>query len=223
MESMQAYLTPTEFIDSDHPGVVEFAETSAAQATSATDKAIALYYAVRDRIRYDPYRFKFEPEPYRASQVLAEGAAYCIPKAILMCAGARALGIPAALGFADVKNHLNTKKLRRLMGTDTFLYHGYTALYLDERWIKVTPAFNIELCERFGVVPLDFDGHNDSLMHEFDSHNRRHMEYLNDHGMFADFPFERVIAAFREHYPQLEKFSRDPDALRFEDETPLLS
>jgi hypothetical protein len=89
------------------------------------------------------------------------------------------------------------------MGTDIFIYHGYTVLHLGGRWVKATPAFNVELCRKFDVPPLEFDGKADSLMLPYDRKNQRHMEYLKDHGWFAEFPFERVLTDFRKVYPRL--------------------
>src|SRR5574341_322846 len=63
---------------------------------------------------------------------------------------ARVVGIPARVGYADVRNHLSTPKLRELVGGDLFVWHGYAELHLEGRWVKATPAFNLTLCERFG-------------------------------------------------------------------------
>jgi len=214
-------LAATRFIDRDHPEVVAFAREVAGSAREPVEQARRLYLAVRDRIRYDPYSMSLAAEPYLASNVLRAGRGYCIPKAILLCAAARALGIRARLGFADVRNHLNTERLRALMGSDEFLYHGYTALELGGRWLKVTPTFNRELCERFGVAPMDFDGEHDALLHAYDGAGRRHMEYLRDHGLFDDFPYERVRAAFAARYPHLLGDIERGHETRFEDERPL--
>jgi transglutaminase-like putative cysteine protease len=216
------HLAPTFYLDSEHDAVRAFAQKTVNELpTGASDieKAVALYYRVRDEIRYDPYSVKPESRTYQASTVLADGAAFCIPKAILLAAAARAVEIPAAIGLADVKNHLTTPKLRALMNTDLFIHHGYTVLHLGGRWVKATPAFNIELCNKFGVLPLEFDGRNDSLMHPYDAKRQRHMEYVQDHGWFADFPFERVMADFRRVYPHLLKGAMP--AGRFEHETPI--
>jgi transglutaminase-like putative cysteine protease len=218
----QGHLAPTFFVDSDHPAVRDFARDTMARLSShstGVEKAVALYYRVRDEIRYDPYSVRPEPAAFQASTVLADRAAFCIPKAILLAAAARAVGIPAAIGLADVKNHLTTPKLRALMGSDVFIHHGYTVLHLDGKWIKATPAFNVELCDKFGVLPLEFDGRHDSLMHPYDTRQQRHMEYLNDHGWFADFPFERVLEDFRRAYPRLMDGSVAGG--RFETESPI--
>jgi len=180
-----------------------------------------MFYRVRDGIRYDPYRVGLSREMYKASHVLLVGRGFCLPKTNLLAACARAVGIPAAIGLADVKNHLCTEKLRRAMGgKELFLHHGYALLYVDGRWVKAAPAFNIELCEKFGVLPTDFDGRSDALLQPIDAQGKRHMEYVVDHGVFADFPFERVIEDFKAYYPE-SLFYRSEDAVRFEDEQPL--
>jgi hypothetical protein len=94
------------------------------------------------------------------------------------------------------------------MGTDLFIYHGYVQLWLEGRPFKVTPAFNMALCRRFGVKPLVFDGDHDALFHDFDENGRRHMEYVNDRGIFADPPIEEFLGEFRKTYPALEKFNQ---------------
>jgi transglutaminase-like putative cysteine protease len=203
MTDRDVYLQPTWFIDSDADAVRDFAARGIGDARTDRDKAVALYYAVRDGIRYDPYTIVTERENYRASRVATLPAAYCIQKSILYAAVARAAGVPARLGFADVRNHLTTPKLRATMGSDLFVYHGYTELFVDERWVKATAVFNIELCRRFGVLPLEFDGRSDALLHPFDAENRRHMEYVRNRGSFADFPFDEVMAAFHSEYPSL--------------------
>lgn len=217
-----ALLRPTPFIESAAPEVVRFAREVAGDGADDVQRGVMLYYAVRDEIRYDPYRITLAEDCFRATTVLRERAAFCIPKAVLLAAAARALGIPAALGFADVKNHLTTAKLRQAMGSDLFIYHGYTLLKLDGQWVKATPAFNYSLCERFGVRPLDFDGRSDALLHPFDAQDRRHMEYVNDRGAYADFPFREIASSFRSFYARY--FERDLSGGRaFEEETPLTS
>jgi transglutaminase-like putative cysteine protease len=200
---MENYLRPTAFIDADHPRVRELAETAAAGAADPVEKAVRLYYAVRDGLRYDPYGIDFSDAGITASAVIARGKGYCVAKATVLAAGARALGIPSRLGFADVRNHLATPRLREQMGTDVFYYHGYTDLHLDGRWVKATPAFNVELCQRFGVKPLEFDGREDSIFHPLDAEGRQHMEYLHDRGTRDDVPLDELREAMARHYPNM--------------------
>ena len=200
---MTAYLRPASFVDCDHPAVVEYAKEAVGRESTDIGKAKALFYAVRDDIRYDPYKIDLRPEAMRASAALSKKYGFCITKAVLLAAAARAEGIPSRLGFADVKNHLNTERLERLMQTDVFAFHGYTELFLDGVWVKATPAFNRTLCERFDVAPLEFDGVNDALLQQSNRAGRQYMEYLNDYGQFADLPYDLMIAAWAKHYPAL--------------------
>jgi len=149
----------------------------------------------------------------RASACLGRGSGFCVAKAALLAAAARAVGIPARVGFADVRNHLTTPKLRRLMGSDTFYHHGYTELFLEGKWVKATPAFDRRLCEKFGVRPLEFDGRADSLFHPYDVAGRRHMEYIADHGPSADVPVDEILEIFTREYPGL--MAADASATRF--------
>ncbi len=202
----EKFLQSAEFVDSNSHEVQEFvAEELDGLAATATDteKAIRLFEAVRDGLKYDPYQVSLEPDAYRASTIAKGATGYCVPKAILLTACLRAAGIPAALGFADVRNHLNTPKLTELMGTDLFIYHGYVQVWLEGKSYKITPAFNMELCERFGVKPLQFDGTSDALFHEFDQQDQRHMEYVNDRGIFLDIPIDQFLLDFRAAYPNM--------------------
>ena len=195
-----AHLAATPAIDRDHPAVQAFARAHA-QGADERARAVALAHAVRDGFRYDPYRIDLSPHGMRASTVIANGYGWCVPKAVLLTAVARAAGIPARLGFADVRNHLSTERMRQTMQTDLFIWHGYTELWLHGAWRKATPAFNIELCEKFGLLPLDFDGVHDSIYHAFDKAGNRHMEYVNERGAFDDLPLDRLVADFHATYP----------------------
>lgn len=195
-----AALASTPLIDSDHPSVQGFSRTHA-RGSDDVERSVSLYYAVRDGFRYDPYRIDLSVDGMRASQVLEIGVGWCVTKAALLAAAARAAGIAARVGYADVRNHLSTERMRQTMKTDLFVWHGYTELWLDGAWVKATPAFNIELCDRFGLLPLEFDGRTDSLYHPFDRAGHRHMEYVREHGSFDDMPLQRIVKDFDLHYP----------------------
>ena len=200
-DGFKTYLEPTSIIDSGHPAVRAYAADAIRGAEDTpVAKAVRLYYVVRDGIWYDPYLPFYKPEHYRASRVLHAGRAFCVGKAALLCALGRACGIPSRVGFADVRNHLTTRQLREFMGTDVFVFHGYAEFRLEGRWVKATPAFNIELCRRHRVTPLDFDGHADCLFHPFNEKSQRFMEYVRDHGAFADVPVQRIVAGWEEAY-----------------------
>jgi transglutaminase-like putative cysteine protease len=212
------YLEPGEYVDSGDPNITAFARKVCEGATDDMTRAVRLYYAIRDGIVYTPYVDFRSPETFRASACLARGSGFCVAKAALLAASARASGIPARVGFADVRNHLTTPRLRQLMGTDVFYYHGYTELYLDGKWVKATPAFDRGLCEKFGVRPLEFDGREDSLFHPHDVSGRRHMEYVRDRGPAADVPFADILETFNRCYPQLTERAPAPSATQFRQE-----
>ena len=218
IDDSSAWLRATPFVDSDTPAVVAFARTAAGGRADARERAIALYYAVRDGVTYTPYCDFRSPETYRASAVLAKGAGFCVGKAALLAAVARAEGIPARLRFADVRNHLCTPRLRALVGGDVFYYHGFVELELEGRWVKATPAFDLALCERFGVLPLPFDGREDSVFQPYDRAGRRHMEYVRERGVEADVPVADIVATFEREYPRLVEAGESAGATRFRDE-----
>ena len=197
------FLSPGVFVDSNSPTIVAFAHAATGAAQDQMDAALRLYQTVRDAIRYDPYVDFRLATSFQASAVVSAGRGFCVGKASVLAACARVLGVPARLGFADVRNHLTSPRLRELMQTDVFRWHAYTELYLAGKWVKATPAFNASLCDRVGLPPLEFDGRADSLFHAFDRAGRRHMEYVLERGSFADVPFERITADFKVYYPQL--------------------
>ncbi|MGE7957810.1 transglutaminase-like domain-containing protein [Pseudomonas sp. NPDC089530] len=200
---MHEYLSPSRFIDSDHPAVVEFAETHRGASRDPLDQAVSLYYAVREAVRYNPYTFSLDPGTLRGSHALATGESYCVPKATLLAGCARHCGIAARIGLADVRNHLSTPRLLELLRSDVFAMHGYTELYLQGRWVKATPAFNQKLCELFDVAPLEFDGRRDSVFHPFNRQGEQMMEYVLDHGQFADVPETYFFKHLEQCYPHL--------------------
>ncbi len=199
-QDLSIYLKPTPVIDCDHELVRRFAMETIGGADDPIEKAVKLYLAARDRILYDPYSPFYLPEHYRPSYVLKRGKSFCVPKASLLCALGRAVGIPSRLGLADVRNHLATKELIDFIGTNLFVYHGFVEFFLEGRWVKATPAFNSSLCLRHGVPPLDFNGREDSLFQPYNMKNQKFMEYVKFHGTYADVPVEEIVAGWKEAY-----------------------
>jgi len=221
------YLEPTEILDCDHPRVIAFAKEKIGQETDRVEQAVKLYYGVRDGILYDPYYPFFLPEHYQASNILETGRGYCVCKAALLCALGRACGIPSRVGFATVRSHLATRQLIEFMGSDLFVYHGFTEFHLEGKWVRATPAFNIELCHRHKVIPLDFNGREDSLFQAYNLEQKKFMEYVAYHGSYADIPIDKIVQAWEETYGKervrtwieaIEKFGADagPDFYREE-------
>lgn len=201
---MERYLKPTVFFDYDHPEIKAWV---ASQLEGVSDDPVeqvkALYLAVRDNVSYNPYVFQVEPDTFSASYALKTGESYCVPKAVLLGAAARSIGIPSRLGLADVRNHLSSPKLIEWLRSDIFCMHGFIELFLNGRWVKATPAFNKQLCELMNVEPLEFDGIHDSVFQEYTESGQAHMEYVRNHGVFDDVPHEFIITGVRAAYSHL--------------------
>jgi transglutaminase-like putative cysteine protease len=202
-DSLEPYLRPTWFVNSDAPAIVALAEEVVAGTTDEVERACRLFYATRDGIRYTAYDLDLTREGLRATRLLETGNGWCVSKSVLLAALCRAAKIPCRLGYANVKNHMATRKLLDFLGTDVFYYHGYNELYLRGKWVKATTAFNRTLCDKARIAPLDFDGIHDSIYHPFDLAGQRYMEYLHDYGCTADVPYEAIVAKFAEVYPRV--------------------
>lgn len=207
--TIAVYLAPAEYADSDHPLVTACAGELCGTGRARQDAARAIFYFVRD-LRYEGGDFE-DLEIYRASSVLAAGRGYCVGKAALCTALARAAGIPARLGFADVRNHLASPRLLAAMRTDIFAWHGYTQLFVGGRWVSVSPTFDPGTCRRAGVQPLDFDGEHDAMLQSFDGTGAT-MAYIKRHGIFHDVPAQFLAAEM----PRLYPFAADHGITRFQ-------
>ncbi len=200
MEDPSRYLKPTFYIDYDSPSVSRVASELARAHPHDTVRAV--FNFVRDEISYNPYSPFYRAEHYRASETLERGEGFCVQKAVLLAALARARGIPARLVFADIRNYLMPPKLWNMMKTNFFAFHGYNELHVDGRWVKVTPTFDAAMSKRLGLKVVEFDGHNQAIFHSHDLNGRLHIEYVNDHGVFDDLPLQTILDGFRSAYPE---------------------
>ncbi len=202
----ETYLKPTEFLDCDHLAVRQFVEENTRGLSSSIEKLEALYYAVRDGFRYDPYRLDFSREAMKASHLTGRDYGYCVEKSCLFAAAARAVGIPARMGFANVRNHIGTARLEAVLQTNVLVFHGFAEVYITGRWIKSTPVFNKELCDRLQVAPLEFSAREDAVFQEYDRHGGKFMEYLHDYGRFKDIPYNFFMNELLRNYPHLREY-----------------
>ena len=200
---MDKYLQPTEFLNFDDEAVREFAVKNTSGATNETEKAVKLYYAVRDGFQYNPYLLDLRPQGLTASDLLTRKRGYCVEKAVLLAATARAVGVPSRLSFYIVRNHIATEKLEQILQKNYLVFHGAAEMFLGGKWLKTTPAFNKNLCKYLGVEPLEFDGTADSIFQEYDKSGNMFMEYLHEYGDFADLPYQLYLDELRKHYPHI--------------------
>lgn len=195
---------PTEFIDHDSPVVRRFVdEALTGSERDPVRDAVALYYAVRDKLRYEVYDCDLSRDGMRASAVIRRGFGFCIHKSLVYAAALRAIGVPSRLGYGDVRNHLASPRLRDLVGGDLFRFHSLTLAHLNGRWVRATPVFTKTLCKLYRIAPLEFDGVADSVHHPYDEQGRRHMEFVRWHGEFDDFPYDLVVGGIQRHHPKL--------------------
>ena len=193
MENLNEYLKATETIDCDNQEIKAKTEELTANKANAKEKAISLFYFVRDEISYNFFVRSNKPEYYKASRILKIKNGFCIQKAVLMAALCRSAGIPARLRMAILRNHLAPPRLRELLNGNILPTHGYNELFIDGKWIKVAPTFNIEMCRKNNFVPVEFDGEHDATLPAYDKDGKPHMEYVKDNGAYADLPMDLII------------------------------
>jgi hypothetical protein len=64
-------------------------------------------------------------------------------------------------------------------------------------------GLNSELCARFGLPPIDFDGDRDALLHAHAADGSTHMEYVRERGVFNDLPLDAILTGLRHAYGPL--------------------
>jgi hypothetical protein len=197
---LERYLRPTYWIDCDTESIKEKARDLTERNNTMSEKAKSLFYFVRDEIKYNPYPPFKNPELYRASLVLGNGEGYCVQKAVLLAALARAIGIPARLRLSDIKNHLSPPKLLEEMGTNIFVFHGYNELYVGLSWVKAVASFDLEMCNKNKIIPVEFDGRNNALFHSHNREGELHIEYLRDRGHYEDLPLGEILHSFKDYH-----------------------
>lgn len=210
------YLKAGVYTNSNHPDVIAYAQEKTQGIETKKEQVIALYYAIRDEFKYSPYHIVLKPYAMKASHLLTKDYGHCIEKSNLFVACVRSLGIPSRLAYGNVKNHLGTSSLESVLKTDVLVFHGYAEICLNNKWIKATPVFNVELCDKLGVEPLAFDAENDAVFQESDKKGNPFMEYTADHGTFADVPLEKIIAGMKAHYPHFFEIEISDAKFKFE-------
>lgn len=190
---MDSYLLPTPSIDCDHPDVKGKADELVKDISEDIEKAKRLFMFIRDNVKYNPYTPRSAADHFRASVTLARKEGFCIQKAIALAALSRASGIPSRLGFAIIRNHQIPDKLAHMLTTNEIPDHGYAELFLNGKWVKATPAFDITMCEKNGIIPVEFDGINDAVFHSHTRDGRLHIEYVSYRGYYDDAPFAEIV------------------------------
>ena len=191
---MDIYLRPTAVIDCDNKLIRDKAQELVKGQQGVPDRAKSLFYFVRDEIKYNLFVRSDKPEYYKASRTLQEGEGFCVQKAILFVALARALGLPARLHIAAIRNHQVPDKVKQLMGGNLFPTHGYAEIYIDDRWVKVAPTFDRRTCEKNRLPTVEFDGMHDAILPACIQNGEPYIEYVEDRGHYDDLPFDKIVA-----------------------------
>jgi len=212
---MQEFLQPTYNIDSDNESIIKKAGELTDNCLNDSEKAVSLFHFVRDEIPYSLYMISVFREDFIASRVLSWGKGYCVQKAVLFTALARAAGIPARLAFAMIRNHTVPEKIVKMTGGNIFPRHGYTQLYLNNRWVSVAPTFDSGLCSRNGLPVVEFNGIDDAILPDKDLQGNPYIEYVENFGPHADLPFDWIHEAISakvglEKRPWLDKNRTTP-------------
>lgn len=197
---LEEYLKPTPAIDCETGSIKEKAQELTSGQEKMAEKTKSLFYFVRDEIKYNPFSPRYLPEHYRASTILDRGEGYCVQKAVLLAALARAIGIPARLRFANIRNYLPFGKLAEIMETNLFVYHGYDELYIEGKWVKATPTFDLKMCQDHRIIPVEFDGKKDALFHSHNQDGELQIEYVRDHGHYQALPLGEIHNARAQAY-----------------------
>jgi transglutaminase-like putative cysteine protease len=192
IEEWEKYLKPTPMIDCDHGTIQEKANEVTKGQEGVIEKSRALFAFVRDGIKYNPYLPRYLPEHFRASNTLAREEGFCVQKAVLLVALSRVMGIPSRLGFAVIKNYLLPEKVAEMLVTNLLPDHGYAELYLNGKWIKATPTFDLEMCQKNRIVPVEFNGKDDAKFHSHTQDGKLHIEYILDRGPYEDVPLDGI-------------------------------
>ena len=204
MATMEEYLQPTEFLDFDKKRVREKALEITRDLKTDKEKAIALFYWVRNTLKYNA--FSYYPKiraNLKASVTMRRKNGFCMSKAVTLSAMARAVGIPARIHMVDIINHKISQRFKDLMGTNAFHCHAYSELYLNGKWVKATPVFDPETSLKGGFLPeIEFDGEHDALFQTHDAEGNKFVEYIADWGIYSDVPIEKIDQIFTEKYPK---------------------
>jgi len=189
---MGQYLRATSTIEAEHEKIIETATKMTRGCANDEEKAVALFYFVRDSIRYNIYMISVFIEDFKASRILEWGKAYCVQKAVLLTALGRAAGIPSRLVFAKIRNHKLPAHILETMGTNTFPRHGYNQFFLNGRWVSAAATFDKVLCEKNGLPTVEFDGKRDAILPEKDLKGAPYIEYIEKFSPKEDLPFDWI-------------------------------
>lgn len=197
-QPLEDFLAPAPGVQCEPREVFELARRVAKGSANDVEAARRLFEFVRDTVRYS-VRVPFDSlEHYLALNTLARGRGYCVQKAALLCALARAVGIPARLGFADIENNLLPEGLYEITGGKILTYHSFVEWYVGGAWYKATPSFDKAISAEQGWRLVEFVAGQDLLLPATDLAGRPHISYLRYRGWRLGVPMDEMMTSWLE-------------------------
>ncbi|MBT8233889.1 MAG: transglutaminase family protein [Saprospiraceae bacterium] len=211
----EKYLSETYYLDFSHPNIQEIIKSIDHDNENQMSVLTNVFLKVREEWKYNPYHINLNQQSFKASQIAQLDQGHCIDKSTLLIACLRALGIPARIHLAKVKNHIAVEKLVEKFGTNELTPHGYVGVFINEKWMKISPAFNQSLCDKFNVEVLGVNENEDAIFQQYNNDGNQFMEYLEDYGHFDDIPFNFIINNLNQNYPTLTEIVNEHNILKF--------
>jgi len=168
-----AYFSASEYCDCDNTEIKRISKSITANCENETEKAVALFYWVRDNILYRVGLWQ-----RKASETLKEMEGTCTNKANLLVALLRSVGIKAGYGIMKVKGReyfgpIALPMLKRMIADKSL--HVYCCVELNGNWIKCDPSDDKELSEKTSYFNptsklVDWEGEKDAMLNLNPSH-----------------------------------------------------
>lgn len=198
---MDLYTQPTLFLNYLNDDFQEYVAPYKS-TQDQKEKAIRLFEKVRDSFIYDPYHLDLRQEALTASNIIKKKRGWCVEKAIVLAAAFRACEIPSRLGFGIVVNHIGVEKLTVILKRKEIVFHGFVEAFINNQWVKTTPAFDPLVCKIAQVPLLDWNGETDALLQAYKGTDK-FMEYVHFYGTFDDVPLQLMNEEMKKYYPHL--------------------
>jgi transglutaminase-like putative cysteine protease len=186
-------------MDIEHPAIKDTLKTLDIAALGPIERAVKIFYFVRDCCHYNMHAITGDFEAYRASEVLKKGEGWCMQKAVLFTTLARAAGIPSRLVLVSIRNH-SIPPENLAMDTNLIFPHAFNDLFLNGRWVKAAATFDAKICNNIKVAAVEFDGQQDALLPATDLEGRPYIEYLDEFGTHADIPWPLILHHLQKIY-----------------------
>ena len=186
---MEDFLKETEYCDFSHPKIKFVAEKITANLTSDKEKAVAIFYWVRDEIYY---RVGFWNQ--KASKTLEEEKGTCTNSANLFIALCRSVGIPAGYYVLKVNGQqyfgpIVPKLIKKTISKESV--HIHAGVFLNNKWIKCDPSDDYEISQKTSHLNpqsklIDWDGEKNAVL------NLEHEHIIKEEGPLTD--IDRIIS-----------------------------